>query len=57
MLTWNRPRFLDASLTSLLSNIADRHRCEVLVLDNGSDEATKEVLARYTGHRISGSSR
>ena len=51
MLTWNRPRFLDASLTSLLSNIGDRDRCEILVLDNGSDDVTKDVLARYSGQQ------
>ncbi|MGU3294728.1 glycosyltransferase [Williamsia sp. M5A3_1d] len=51
MLTWNRPRFLDASLSSLLSSIADRQRCEILVLDNGSDDATKAVLARYAGQQ------
>ena len=51
MLTWNRPTFLDACLTSLLSAIADRERCEILVVDNGSDAATKEVLARYAGEQ------
>ncbi len=51
MLTWNRPRFLDASLTSLESAIADRDRSEILIVDNGSDAATKDVLARHAGQQ------
>ncbi|WP_299572088.1 glycosyltransferase family 2 protein [uncultured Williamsia sp.] len=51
MLTWNRPRFLDASLTSLSSNIAHRDRCEILVLDNGSDQPTRDVLSRHAGQQ------
>ena len=52
MLTWNRPRFLDASLTSLVSTIAEPEHSEIIVLDNGSDDATAEVLARHAGHRV-----
>lgn len=47
MLTWNRPRFLDAGLAGLLAAIAHRGDCEILILDNGSTRETKDVLGRY----------
>lgn len=48
LLTWNRYRFLEACLEALLRSVADKHECEVLVLDNGSTDKTREVLERYT---------
>lgn len=47
LLTWNRCRFLEACLDALLRSIADKKECEVLVLDNGSTDKTREVLDRY----------
>ena len=46
LLTWNRYRFLEACLEALLRSIADKDECEVLVLDNGSTDKTREVLDR-----------
>lgn len=47
LLTWNRYRFLESCLDALLRGIADQNECEVLVLDNGSTDRTREVLAHY----------
>jgi glycosyltransferase involved in cell wall biosynthesis len=47
MLTWNRYRFLEKSLEALLGSIGDLSECEIIVLDNGSSDQTRDVLNRY----------
>lgn len=47
LLTWNRYRFLEICLEALLGSIADKDQCEILVMDNGSTDKTREVLGRY----------
>lgn len=47
LLTWNRCRFLERCLKALLESIAYRDQCEVVVLDNGSTDGTKDLLASY----------
>jgi len=49
MLTWNRYRFLEKSLEALIGSIGNLSDCEIIVLDNGSDDRTQEVLRRYEG--------
>lgn len=47
LLTWNRYRFLEVCLDALLRSIAYKDECEVLVLDNGSTDKTRQVLESY----------
>lgn len=49
MPTYNRPEWVGMSIESVLSQNAD---LELLILDHGSDPATKEALDRYTDSRI-----
>ncbi len=51
LLTWNRHKFLEICLERLLESIADAEQSEILVLDNGSTDATSELLRRYSGHK------
>jgi glycosyltransferase involved in cell wall biosynthesis len=51
ILTWNRYKFLDICLERLIESIADAEQCEILILDNGSTDATSEVLRRYSSHK------
>ncbi|PTX14337.1 glycosyl transferase family 2 [Pontibacter mucosus] len=48
ILTWNRYKFLEKCLQELLNNIEDLASCEVIVMDNGSTDATDIVLKKYT---------
>jgi glycosyltransferase involved in cell wall biosynthesis len=45
VLTWNRKQFLELCLHALLRSVEDRDRCQIIVMDNGSTDGTKEVLA------------
>ncbi len=47
LLTWNRYRFLEQCLSALLQSISDLSQCEIIVLDNGSDDGTQDVLEGY----------
>ncbi len=47
ILTWNRAKFLDLCVSRLTENIADTNRCEILIADNGSTDATSSVLDRH----------
>jgi glycosyltransferase involved in cell wall biosynthesis len=51
ILTWNRYKFLEICLERLIESIADAEQCEILILDNGSTDATSEVLRRYSSHK------
>jgi glycosyltransferase involved in cell wall biosynthesis len=51
LLTWNRHKFLEICLERLIESIADPNQCEILVLNNGSTDATSEVLRRYSHHK------
>lgn len=54
ILTWNRATYLDLCLTSLLSSLTPECRLshEVIVMDNGSTDSTKEVLAKHERSKI-----
>ncbi|MNL15553.1 putative glycosyl transferase [compost metagenome] len=47
ILTWNRPKFLQKCIESLISSINDLSSCEIIVMDNGSDDETFSVLEKY----------
>jgi glycosyltransferase involved in cell wall biosynthesis len=51
VLTWNRYKFLEQCLSSLVASISDINNCEIIVMDNGSDDATAQVLAQYKDHQ------
>jgi glycosyltransferase involved in cell wall biosynthesis len=52
MLTWNRYRFLEQSLSALIGSIHDLSQCEIIVLDNGSTDRTQGVLRRYENEKF-----
>ena len=47
ILTWNRCRFLEQCLNSLFRSIADLQGSEIIVLDNGSDDGTHNILGAF----------
>ena len=47
IMTWNRSTMLDLCLKSLFKNLLARDECEIIIGDNGSSEATAEVISRY----------
>lgn len=47
ILTWNRYQFLEKCLGNLVSSISDLAACEIIVMDNGSTDATDQVLEKY----------
>ncbi|RIJ41465.1 glycosyltransferase family 2 protein [Pontibacter oryzae] len=51
ILTWNRYKFLEKCLEQLLSSIKDINQCEVVVMDNGSTDATAAVLEAYADNK------
>jgi glycosyltransferase involved in cell wall biosynthesis len=51
ILTWNRASFLERCLSALLPSIAHREEAEIVVMDNGSTDATKDVLERFRSER------
>jgi len=50
VLTWNRYKFLEICLERLLASLASPAECEIIVMDNGSTDATPTVLDRYRNH-------
>jgi glycosyltransferase involved in cell wall biosynthesis len=49
MLTWNRYQFLEKCLEALIASIDNRSDCEIVVLDNGSNDRTQDVLRQFQG--------
>lgn len=47
ILTWNRKKFLEKCISSLLEGIKDFSDTEIIVMDNGSTDGTPEFLARF----------
>jgi len=50
--TRDRAHFLEKCIQSLLKQTIDRDKYEVLVIDNGSTDATADVLKQYNGKPI-----
>ena len=51
ILVWDSPRYVENLLKSLFSDHAiSRSPYEVYVVDQGSEQETKDVLARYKEH-------
>lgn len=50
ILTWNRYKFLEKCIENLLLSIRDLSTCEIIIMDNGSDDATPSVLEKYKQH-------
>jgi glycosyltransferase involved in cell wall biosynthesis len=46
ILTWNRHTFLAMCLERLIASIADTAVCEIVVMNNGSTDATAQVLQK-----------
>ena len=51
ILTWNRKAFLEQCLASLIESVGDRDDLEILVMDNGSTDGTREYLAQFEADR------
>ncbi|MEO6524537.1 MAG: glycosyltransferase family 2 protein [Mucilaginibacter sp.] len=51
ILTWNRYKFLEQCLSNLLASIDDLSDCEIVIMDNGSTDATHDVLEKYKNHK------
>ncbi len=47
MLTWNRVNFLPISLQKLIDSITDINNCQIIVLDNNSDDSTWDILQDF----------
>jgi len=52
ILTWNRYQFLEKCLGALTKSITDIENSEIIVMDNGSTDNTKAVLAKYTENKL-----
>jgi glycosyltransferase involved in cell wall biosynthesis len=48
--TYNRSRFLEISLESIMNQIKDNDSIEIIVSDNGSPDNTLEVISKYLDH-------
>lgn len=51
ILTWNRCRFLEQCLSAMVSRLSHRYEYEILVLNNGSNDATTTVLETFKASR------
>jgi glycosyltransferase involved in cell wall biosynthesis len=47
--TWNRACYLEKALQGLLAQTLEPEEFEVILVDDGSTDATRQVLARFTG--------
>lgn len=47
--TYNRAHLLPLTLDSFLAQDYPQDRCEIIVADNNSKDATREIVARYVG--------
>lgn len=47
VLTWNRKAFLEKCIASLLESIVDFTDTEIIVMDNGSTDGTREFLEKF----------
>jgi glycosyltransferase involved in cell wall biosynthesis len=52
VLTWNRYKFLEKCLEALTASIKNPEDCEIIVMDNGSTDATHDVLNRYEKNEL-----
>jgi glycosyltransferase involved in cell wall biosynthesis len=52
ILTWNRYKFLEKCLEALIPSIANPHDCEIVVMDNGSTDGTRDVLMKYKDNKL-----
>jgi glycosyltransferase involved in cell wall biosynthesis len=52
VLTWNRYKFLEKCLAELVTSIKNLEDCEIIVMDNGSTDATPDVLNRYKNNKL-----
>lgn len=50
ILTWNRYKFLEKCIHSLLNSLKDANDYEIIVMNNGSNDLTKEILTQYQEH-------
>ena len=52
ILTWNRYKFLEKCLESLISSIENPTDCEIIIMDNGSTDATRDILKSYSDNKL-----
>lgn len=48
MLTWNRKEFVKMNLESFYKNVSKKYSYEFIIMDNGSDDGTVDVLKEYS---------
>lgn len=52
ILTWNRYKFLEKCLETLIESLATPRDCEIIIMDNGSTDNTRDVLKRYQNNKL-----
>jgi glycosyltransferase involved in cell wall biosynthesis len=52
ILTWNRYKFLEQCLPALIDSINDPSDCEIIVMDNGSTDNTRDVLKQFENNSL-----
>ncbi|MFA6086789.1 glycosyltransferase family 2 protein [Mucilaginibacter sp.] len=52
ILTWNRYKFLEKCLEALIESIETPNDCEIIIMDNGSTDGTRDVLNRYQNNKL-----
>lgn len=50
LLSWNRKRFLEKGLKSMMEALSPDVRHEIILMDNASEDGTQEVLKSFASH-------